>query len=68
MDQSDSGSVGIFARWTHQTQITWVYSHDGKTNQNNRKLALAVESIAQRREAATVGIFSRRTNQTHETW
>eukprot|EP00959_Pyramimonas_sp_CCMP1952_P342914 7183823-Pyramimonas_sp.AAC.1 len=27
--QSDAGSVGIFPRWTNQTQEAWVYSHDG---------------------------------------
>eukprot|EP00959_Pyramimonas_sp_CCMP1952_P318046 6655567-Pyramimonas_sp.AAC.1 len=29
MDQSDTGSMGIFPQWTNQTQEAWVYSHDG---------------------------------------
>eukprot|EP00976_Prorocentrum_cordatum_P072041 1180560-Prorocentrum_minimum.AAC.1 len=32
MDQSDTGSAGIFSQWTNQMQVVWVYSHDG-TNQ-----------------------------------
>eukprot|EP00959_Pyramimonas_sp_CCMP1952_P430038 9006639-Pyramimonas_sp.AAC.1 len=30
MDQSDAGSVGVFPRWTNQTQEACVYSHEGK--------------------------------------
>eukprot|EP00976_Prorocentrum_cordatum_P041101 834337-Prorocentrum_minimum.AAC.1 len=29
MDQSDAGSMGIFPRWTNQTQEARGYSHDG---------------------------------------
>eukprot|EP00976_Prorocentrum_cordatum_P091740 1188645-Prorocentrum_minimum.AAC.1 len=29
MDQSDSGSAGVFTRWTNQIQEARVYSHDG---------------------------------------
>eukprot|EP00976_Prorocentrum_cordatum_P067487 1178767-Prorocentrum_minimum.AAC.1 len=28
-NQSDAGSMGIFSRWTNQTQEARVYSHDG---------------------------------------
>eukprot|EP00976_Prorocentrum_cordatum_P041352 839067-Prorocentrum_minimum.AAC.2 len=28
MDPSDAGNVGMFSRWTNQTQATWVCSHD----------------------------------------
>eukprot|EP00959_Pyramimonas_sp_CCMP1952_P366225 7670168-Pyramimonas_sp.AAC.1 len=34
--QSDAGSVGIFQRWTNQTQEAWVCSHGGPIRRRKR--------------------------------
>eukprot|EP00959_Pyramimonas_sp_CCMP1952_P444158 9298920-Pyramimonas_sp.AAC.1 len=38
MDHSDTGSAGIFSRWTNRTQEMRVYSHDGPIGQPIERL------------------------------
>eukprot|EP00959_Pyramimonas_sp_CCMP1952_P430333 9013505-Pyramimonas_sp.AAC.1 len=55
--------MGIFSRWTKQTQEAWVYSHDGPSGcrkHGKRGYILTMDQS----DAGRMGIFSRRTNQT----
>eukprot|EP00959_Pyramimonas_sp_CCMP1952_P263311 5506165-Pyramimonas_sp.AAC.1 len=62
MDQSDTGSTGIFSRWTNRTQEVWVYSRDGPIGHRKHGYVLAMDQS----DTGSTGIFSRRTNRTQE--
>eukprot|EP00959_Pyramimonas_sp_CCMP1952_P274416 5736181-Pyramimonas_sp.AAC.1 len=64
MDQSDAGSMGIFPRWTNQTQEVWVYSHDGPIRRRNFGYIPTMDQS----DSGSMGIFPRWTNQTQEVW
>eukprot|EP00959_Pyramimonas_sp_CCMP1952_P273894 5725026-Pyramimonas_sp.AAC.1 len=59
MDQSDTGSMGIFSRRTHQTQEAWVYSQEGPIRRRKCGYILRRDQS----DAESAGIFSRWTNQ-----
>eukprot|EP00976_Prorocentrum_cordatum_P102538 1193093-Prorocentrum_minimum.AAC.2 len=59
MDPSGAGCVGIFPRWTNQTQDAWVYSHDGPIRCRMRGYIPTVDQS----DAGRAGIFPRWTNQ-----
>eukprot|EP00976_Prorocentrum_cordatum_P006824 137157-Prorocentrum_minimum.AAC.1 len=52
-DQLDAGSVGIFLRWTNQTQEAWVYSHDGPIGRRKRGYVLTMDQS----DVESAGIF-----------
>eukprot|EP00976_Prorocentrum_cordatum_P084313 1185607-Prorocentrum_minimum.AAC.1 len=58
MDQSDAKSVGIFLRWTNQTQEAWVYSHDGPIRRRKHGYILTMDQS----DAKSAGIFSKSTS------
>eukprot|EP00976_Prorocentrum_cordatum_P018082 365627-Prorocentrum_minimum.AAC.1 len=64
MDQSDTGSAGIFARWTNQAQEARVYPHDEPIRRRKRGyIRTTDQSDTGSTGAGSAGICSRRTNQ-----